>query len=247
MKTKHTNQIKECKCHCHYENHPGDAMGNELCSVTSCIHCQPDPKGYFDLTDEEKIAVIDKANKASALCPEHMEYHGVCVSTDKPPENAVKLHPCASNTIVNQLSSEESVIVKSDTPKSKSGKDIDVPTKSEAQEAVTRAEEALRDNPKVYEDHLSKSEDVESREFYELMQLYRHAPLGEQKAVTGAYEAVKSYISSLLKDRERQSRDDALMEAGNIALEEEAYQAYHAIEELRTSISSKYKVKEGKE
>ena len=37
-------------------------------------------------------------------------------------------------------------------------------------------------------------ESLDSQEFYELMQAYRHAPLSDQDAVTAAFDAVKAFI-----------------------------------------------------
>ncbi len=36
--------------------------------------------------------------------------------------------------------------------------------------------------------------DVESQEFYELMQTYRHTPVVDQAAVVAAFEAVKAFV-----------------------------------------------------
>jgi lipopolysaccharide biosynthesis regulator YciM len=38
--------------------------------------------------------------------------------------------------------------------------------------------------------------DIESQEFYELMQTYRHTPVTDQEAAVMAYEAVKSHVRS---------------------------------------------------
>jgi hypothetical protein len=44
---------------------------------------------------------------------------------------------------------------------------------------------------------------LDEREFYELMQVYRHAPLSPQKRVIEAFEAVKRYIREQVeKDEE---------------------------------------------
>ena len=41
--------------------------------------------------------------------------------------------------------------------------------------------------------------DIESEEFYNLMQNYRHTPLVNQKMVVDAYEKVKKYIAEWVK------------------------------------------------
>jgi len=41
---------------------------------------------------------------------------------------------------------------------------------------------------------MTEMTEEEEREFYELMQAYRHAPPADQKAVIEAYEAVKTFI-----------------------------------------------------
>ena len=41
---------------------------------------------------------------------------------------------------------------------------------------------------------------LETKEFYELMQAYRHAPHTNQEAVTEAFEAVKSFIRTVVKN-----------------------------------------------
>jgi hypothetical protein len=43
----------------------------------------------------------------------------------------------------------------------------------------------------------------ESREFYELMQTYRHAPVMDQPAVCVAFEAVKQYCRDVIFDNYR--------------------------------------------
>ena len=35
---------------------------------------------------------------------------------------------------------------------------------------------------------------LESQEFYELMQAYRHVPLADQKSVVSAFENIKKFI-----------------------------------------------------
>lgn len=43
---------------------------------------------------------------------------------------------------------------------------------------------------------------LEEREFYELMQAYRHAPVVDQAAVVAAFEAVKQIIRDKCQERE---------------------------------------------
>jgi hypothetical protein len=40
---------------------------------------------------------------------------------------------------------------------------------------------------------------LETEEFYNLMQEYRHAPIANQDAVVAAYEAVKEYLRRCLR------------------------------------------------
>lgn len=42
-------------------------------------------------------------------------------------------------------------------------------------------------------------DELESQEFYDLMQVYRHTPILYQKSTTKAFEDVKKYIRKLLK------------------------------------------------
>lgn len=41
---------------------------------------------------------------------------------------------------------------------------------------------------------------VETREFYELMQSYRHSPLSEQEQVCACFEKVKEFLIKSLED-----------------------------------------------
>jgi len=43
---------------------------------------------------------------------------------------------------------------------------------------------------------------LESVEFYELMQIYRHAPTYDQQAVIAAFEAVKAFLRTVIHDQE---------------------------------------------
>lgn len=43
---------------------------------------------------------------------------------------------------------------------------------------------------------------IECKEFYDLMQAYRHAPITDQAAVIRAYEAVKAWIYKWHKNPE---------------------------------------------
>ncbi len=42
--------------------------------------------------------------------------------------------------------------------------------------------------------HSSKSDVLDSQEFYEIMQKYRHSPIGEQQSVVNSFEEVKQWI-----------------------------------------------------
>lgn len=47
---------------------------------------------------------------------------------------------------------------------------------------------------------LQKSmEAIESQDFYELMQAYRHTPMVQQEDVVARFEAVKSFVKNLVK------------------------------------------------
>jgi hypothetical protein len=58
--------------------------------------------------------------------------------------------------------------------------------------------EGAYDDIRAWEkDKKDRDEKIESQEFYDLMQKYRHAPISNQKEVLLAFEEVKKFIRGL--------------------------------------------------
>jgi predicted ATPase len=52
----------------------------------------------------------------------------------------------------------------------------------------------------VQEKRQDLKEELDSQEFYDLMQTYRHSPIGDQHMVVENFEAIKVYILEKLKN-----------------------------------------------
>lgn len=64
------------------------------------------------------------------------------------------------------------------------------------EDAISNMSRLLSDNPGDVMDWLDNRKPLDSEEFYNLMQVYRHTPIGDQEAAVKAFEDVKTFVKN---------------------------------------------------
>lgn len=85
---------------------------------------------------------------------------------------------------------------------------------------------------------------VDSREFYELMQRYRHAPVGDTRSVLDAFDAVKHWVRANY-DHEAAQESDCSTGIGGVTLVQMAENIKHGLDPYAGSPMEPSKMTDG--